>query len=81
MGVPPHQIMEFVSAYEQNAEKPPEEWTETGFGLEIPMNTLDRIKPKRCVKCNKIFFRGGKKSIRGDMRHTHLKVEFRCNHC
>ena len=25
LGVPPHQIMEFVAAYEQNAEKPPED--------------------------------------------------------
>ncbi len=29
LGVPPHQIMEFVAAYEANAEKPPEEWTKT----------------------------------------------------
>jgi DNA-directed RNA polymerase subunit RPC12/RpoP len=73
--------MELVSTYEQNAEKPPAEWTETGFRLEIPMNTWDLVKPKHCVKCKKIFFRGGKKSIRGDMRQTHLTTEYRCNHC
>ncbi|HJX56949.1 MAG TPA: hypothetical protein VJ350_08990 [Methanoregula sp.] len=81
LGVPPHQIMEFVSAYEQNAEKPPEEWTETGFRLEIPMNTWDRIKPKRCAKCKRIFVSGGKKSISGDMRTTQLRDEYRCDRC
>ena len=73
--------MEFVAAYEQNAEKPPEEWTKTDFMLEIPMNTWDRIKPKHCTKCKKIFFRGGKKSIRGDMRNTQLMVEYMCDRC
>ena len=81
LGVPPHQIMEFVSAYDQNAEKPPEEWTETGFRLEIPMNTWDRIKPKRCTKCKRIFVSGGKKSISGDMRTTQLRDEYRCDRC
>jgi hypothetical protein len=81
LGVPPHQIMEFVTTYEQNAEKPPEEWTKTEFALEIPMNTIDRIKPKHCAKCKKLFFRGGKKSIRGDMRQTQLTAEYVCDQC
>lgn len=81
LGVPPHQIMEFVATYEQNAEKPPEEWIKTEFTLEIPMNTWDQIKPKHCVECKKLFFRGGKKSIRGDMRHTRLTVEYLCDSC
>jgi hypothetical protein len=81
LGVPPHQIMEFVAAYEQNAEKPPEEWTKTGFALEIPMNTWDHIKPKYCKKCKKLFFRGGRKSIHGDMRNTNLRVEYICDSC
>ena len=81
LGVPPHQIMEFVSIYEQNVEKPPEEWEKTGFVLEIPMKALGRILPKRCSKCNRWFFRGGKKQIRGDMRKTALAVEYICDRC
>ena len=45
LGVPPSQIMEFVSSYEQNADKPAEEWTKTEFSLELPMGTFDRIRP------------------------------------
>jgi len=81
LGVPPHQIMEFVKTYEQNADTPPEEWTKTDFALEIPMNIWDQIMPKYCVKCKKLFFRGGKKSIRGDIRRTHLTVLYTCDQC
>jgi hypothetical protein len=73
--------MEFVNIYEQNAEKPPEEWTRTSFTLEIPMNPLDRVLPKRCARCNHWFIRGGKKQITGDMRKTALTFEFVCDKC
>ncbi|MEN6442613.1 MAG: hypothetical protein WC391_01255 [Methanoregula sp.] len=81
LGVPPHQIMEFVATYEQNAEKPPEEWTQTTFSLDVPMGIWDQIRPKRCNKCNKLFFRGGKKLITGDMRHTKVQVQYLCDRC
>jgi hypothetical protein len=81
LGVPPHQIMEFVAAYEQNAEKPPEEWTKTTFTLEIPMQWHDRIRPRRCAKCGKWFVTGGRKQISGDMRRTALAVEYVCDRC
>jgi hypothetical protein len=73
--------MEFVATYEQNAEKPPEEWIKTGFSLEIPMTTWDHLIPKHCAKCKKLFFRGGRKSVHGDMRHTKLTVEYVCDTC
>ena len=79
--MPPHQIMEFVATYEQNAEKPPEDWIRTEFTLEIPMKWYDRILPKYCLKCKKYFFRGGKKMIRGDMRKTALKIDYFCDSC
>ncbi|HVN74033.1 MAG TPA: hypothetical protein VMT44_05510 [Methanoregula sp.] len=81
MGVPPHQIMEFVATYEQNSEKPPEEWTRAEFSLEVPMNGWDRLRPKRCAKCKSFFFREGRKLIRGDMRRTAIRVEYLCDRC
>jgi hypothetical protein len=75
MGVPPHQIMDFVATYEQNAEKPSEEWSKTEFTLEVPMNHLDLVRPKYCTKCKKLFFRGGKKSIHGDRMGVFTKSE------
>ena len=81
LGVPPSQIMEFVTNYEQNADKPPAEWTKTEFHLELPMALLDRIRPKRCAKCHRHFVFGGKKQISGDMRHTSVRVDFVCDRC
>ena len=81
LGVHPHQIMEFVATYEQNAEKPPEEWAKTEFSLELPVTFLDRIKPKRCAKCKRIFFYGAKKRITGDMRHTNVNIQYVCDRC
>jgi hypothetical protein len=73
--------MEFVNIYEQNAELPPEEWTRSAFTLEIPMNLLDRIRPKQCTRCKKWFLKGGKKQISGDMRRTALTFEYVCETC
>jgi hypothetical protein len=81
LGVPPHQIMEFVATYEANAEKPPEEWTKTSFTLEIPMLWHDRIRPKHCATCNRWFLFGGTKQISGDMRRTKLTVAYECDRC
>jgi hypothetical protein len=45
------------------------------------MGHWDQIKPKRCAKCHKLFFRGGKKLITGDMRHTKVHVQYVCDLC
>lgn len=81
LGVPPSQIMDFLSSYEENAEKPREEWTKTDFSLELPMGILDTIRPKRCVKCNRLFIGGGRKQITGDMRSTLVRIQYVCNRC
>lgn len=81
LGVPPSQIMEFVANYEQNADKPPEEWTKTGFTLELPMKFLDRIRPKRCALCKKFFIFGGRKQITGDMKSTRIAIRYICDRC
>jgi len=81
LGVPPSQIMDFLSRYEENSEKPREEWTKTEFSLELPMGIVDRIRPKRCAKCHRLFVRGGRKLIHGDMQSTQVHTEFVCRRC
>jgi len=81
LGVPPQQIMSFVTSYEENAEKPVEEWAKTDFTLEIPMGRWDRIRPKRCAKCGKWYISGGKKIIEGDMRRPTVAVKYFCGGC
>jgi hypothetical protein len=81
LGVPPSQVMEFVANYEQNADKAPEDWTKTGFALELPMGLFDRIRPKRCSLCKKFFIFGGRKQITGDMRTTRVNIRYTCDTC
>jgi hypothetical protein len=81
LGVPPQQIMEFVTAYEDNADKPIDEWTKTDFVLEISFGWWDRVRIKVCSKCGKWFIKGGKKLITGDMRHTNIVVNYLCTTC
>ncbi len=70
LGVPPQQIMEFVTGYEDNADKSVEEWTKTAFALELP-----------CAKCGTYFMSGGKKVIEGDMRRTQVVLTYVCGRC
>jgi len=81
LGVPPTQIMDLLTGYEQNADKPREEWTKSDFSLELPMRISDAISPKRCAKCNRLFLRGGRKEIHGDMRSTRVDIRYICDRC
>jgi hypothetical protein len=81
LGVPPQQIMEFVTAYEDNADKPIEEWTKTDFVLEISFGWWDRVRLKVCSKCGKWFVNGGKKLIAGDMRRPNIVINYLCTAC
>lgn len=81
LGVPPYQVMEFVTLYGENADRSPDEWTKTEFSLELPMRVLDRIRPKRCAHCHRLFVKGGRKQMTGDMRHTTVQVQYLCDRC
>jgi hypothetical protein len=81
LGVPPSQIMDFLSTYEQNTEKPREEGMKTEFSLDLPMGILDTIRPKRCAKCNRLFIWDGRKQITGDTNSTMVKIQYICNRC
>jgi RNase P subunit RPR2 len=45
------------------------------------MSRWDQIRPKYCANCKKLFFRGGKKQIKGDMRKAAIAVEYVCDKC
>jgi len=81
LGVAPQQIMDFITAYGENADKPAEEWTKTSFSLEVPMKLRDRLLPKRCKACGQWFLLGGRKKVVGDMRKPQLVIEYTCDRC
>ena len=76
LGVPPSQIMEFVSSYEQNADKPAEEWTKTEFSLELPMGTYRQDPAQAMREVQPSLCAGRTKTNHGDMRHTSVDIQY-----
>jgi hypothetical protein len=81
LGVPPYQVLDLMAVYEQKAQMPKEEWGPTGFVLEVPFRWTDRIRPKRCAKCHRLFLFGGHKRLHGDMQRTDTWFEYTCDRC
>ncbi|TAJ44877.1 hypothetical protein [Methanofollis fontis] len=77
LGANPLQIMDVISRFDDGdggAQK-------TAFEIEVPFGRLERILPKQCGCCRKVFFRGGKKVFSGDAGGTGYTVSFRCPAC
>lgn len=81
MGVNPLQIMQLLSEYEDGCNCNPAEMGKVRFELEVPMTVLDRLMPKKCSKCGKLFVRGGKKIISGDLTRPEYPRQFLCRNC
>ncbi len=80
LGVSPLQVMQLVSGFEESGGLP------TGkaarFRFDVPMGAVDRLFPKRCAKCGKLFMRGGSKMVEGDLgKNTEVTSAYHCPHC
>jgi hypothetical protein len=81
IGASPLQIMQLVAAFNDqdlqgNGQKP-----DTRFVMEVPMKAADRIRPKRCARCGKIFFGKGRKVAAGDLAAPGLEYLYYCKGC
>jgi hypothetical protein len=81
IGASPLQIMQLVAAFNDqdlqgNGQKP-----DTRFIMEVPMKSIDRIRPKRCAKCGKIFLREGRKVVAGDLAAPGVEYLYYCQEC
>ena len=76
LGASPLQVMQLANECGTSQEKP-----ETRFMLEVPMTRLDRVRPKRCAGCGKIYIAGGKKVVSGDLSTPGSRFLFFCPGC
>ena len=81
IGASPLQIMQLVAAFNDqdlqgNGQKP-----DTRFVMEVPMKPIDRIRPKRCTRCGKIFLAKGRKVAAGDLAAPGLEYLYYCKGC
>ncbi|MDD1718870.1 MAG: hypothetical protein LUQ25_02305 [Methanoregulaceae archaeon] len=74
LGVPPLRIMDLIAGCVETGVRP----DQTRYEFEIPMNFLDKIRPKYCKKCGKYFLSGGKKIIAGDLGGPSVEVSYLC---
>ncbi len=81
LGASPLRVMELASEYNSADQSSAGEKPDTRFSLEIPRSGLDRILPKRCATCGRIFFHGGKKVVCGDLAAPDFTFVYHCPDC
>ena len=78
LGASPLQVMALAN---ECGDRSPLEKPDTRFMLEVPMARLDRIRPKRCAGCGKIYINGGKKVVSGDLSTPGYRFLYFCPGC
>ncbi|RXE57202.1 hypothetical protein ABH15_03555 [Methanoculleus taiwanensis] len=81
LGVNPLQIMQLLSRYEDVCNCNPAAMGRLQFELEVPMNLFDRLRPKKCSRCGRLFVMGGKKVIAGDLSEPVFPTTYICRNC
>ena len=80
LGVSPLQVMQLIAGLEdydgsEGFGNPPR----TKFIFDLPMKIRDRLKPKRCSRCGRLFFRGGRKVLTGDLSAPGFSIDYICS--
>ncbi len=81
IGASPLQIMQTRCSVQRPG--PPGQRAEAGYPLRHGSadEATDRIRPKRCAKCGKIFFGKGRKVAAGDLAAPGLEYLYYCKGC
>ena len=80
-GASPLQVMQILSRYEELTQCNPADAEKMQFSLEVPMSRWERLLPKRCAKCGRIFLSGGKVMMSGDLLSPEHKRTYTCPSC
>ncbi|SAI87509.1 hypothetical protein MBBA_0631 [Methanoculleus bourgensis] len=80
-GANPLHVMQVISRYEELLQSDPADAEKMRFTLEVPMRRWERLLPKRCSKCGRIFISGGKAMISGDLSSPEYPREYTCPAC
>ena len=81
MGASPLQTLHLVSRFDSPVTTGPSSPEATPFSLEIPLAFWERIAPKRCARCGRVFFSGGRKLVTGDLGQTSQVTSYICPSC
>ena len=81
LGATPLQVMQFLTENEARCDMDGDRWSRVQYDLEVPMKFYERLIPKRCSNCNKLFIRGGKKRIMGTLAGSRPTIRYECDRC
>ncbi|MDD4253840.1 MAG: hypothetical protein PHP59_00490 [Methanofollis sp.] len=81
LGANPLQIMQVIQKFDEEDIFGEDATATTSFEVEVPFRRLERIIPRRCTSCGKLFVKGGKKVIAGDAGRPGFTVAYHCPHC
>jgi DNA-directed RNA polymerase subunit RPC12/RpoP len=80
-GASPLQVRRILTRYEDLAQCNPDDAEMMEFALEVSMSRWERLLPKRCSRCGRIFLSGGKAVISGDFSSPECLREYICPSC
>ena len=81
MGASPLQTLHLISRCDDPGATGPSYPEGIPYSLEIPMTFWDRVRPKRCSRCRRIFVSGGRKLVAGDLGQTAQAFSYICPSC
>ncbi|RQD83505.1 MAG: hypothetical protein D5R96_02920 [Methanocalculus sp. MSAO_Arc2] len=83
LGANPLQVFRLLSSIEENGDmiSSGQEKEHYAYDLDADMSRVERLLPKRCSSCGKLFVRGAKKKISGNLLISGMTISYRCNTC
>ncbi|MCQ8894816.1 MAG: hypothetical protein NQU46_09380 [Methanolinea sp.] len=81
LGASPLKVMQLVSLYEDACMRDGRSKPDTRFELEISPGRFDTFIPRRCDRCGRVFFRGGRRILSGDLSLPGYTISHRCGRC
>jgi predicted nucleic acid-binding Zn-ribbon protein len=79
LGANPMQVMNLIAGLEDCCLNPGSgELLRTKFEFDLPMKLADQIRPKKCSRCGRLFFRGGRKILSGNLGGQGFGISYIC---
>ncbi|RQD79496.1 MAG: hypothetical protein D5R99_08110 [Methanocalculus sp. MSAO_Arc1] len=82
-GANPLQVFRLLSSVEEDGEIVPalREKEQLTYELDAELSRIERLFPKRCSSCRKLFVRNAAKKISGDLLKGGMAVAYLCRRC
>ena len=78
MGASPLQTLHLICRFDDPGATGPSYPEGTPYSFEIPFSLWERILPKRCDRCGRLFLAGGRGGSRGNRGCPRVRKDRRC---